>query len=109
MHDVGKILAVLAVIALTATTPAAPISDSKTAEVTKLKGKIAFSLAGAQGSEIYVINADGTNRMRLTAGNYDVSPSFSPDGKQITYVGWNEPDTSPQIYVMDAMAKMSSG
>ena len=102
MHNFWKMLAVLTVTALTATAPAAPVSASKTAKVTKLEGKIAFSLSGADGSEIYVMNADGTNRTRLTDGKYDGSPNFSPDGKQITYVGWNEPDTTPQIYVMNA-------
>ena len=105
MHNFREILVVLAVIALTATAHAAPVLASKTANVTKLDGKIAFSLQGADGSEIYVINADGTNQTRLTNGKYDGSPSFSPDGKQITYVGWNEPDTSPQIYVMNADGK----
>ena len=101
MHNFWKMLAVLTVTALTATMPAASVSASKTANVTQLEGKIAFSLVHNDKSEIYVINADGTNRTRLIGGNYVGSPSLSLDGKQITYVGWNEPDIHPVIYLMD--------
>jgi len=45
---------------------------------TELEGKIAFSSA----ENIYIINPDGTNEIRLTEG---VLLAWSPDGKKIAY------------------------
>jgi len=50
----------------------------------------------ATGSDIITINADGSGSTRLAAG---LDPSWSPDGKQIAFTSWNEPQG---IYVMNA-------
>lgn len=36
--------------------------------------------------DIFRINADGTNNMRLTSNNISFSPELSPDGKKIAYI-----------------------
>jgi Tol biopolymer transport system component/DNA-binding winged helix-turn-helix (wHTH) protein len=47
---------------------------------------IAFTSRGDGNSEIYVMNADGTNLSRLTRNLADdVSPRFSPDGNRIIF------------------------
>jgi Tol biopolymer transport system component len=48
--------------------------------------KIAFHAHGSGGREIYLMNADGSNRVRLTNNNIDDrNPAFSPDGSRIVY------------------------
>nr|QNO45895.1 Tol-Pal system protein TolB [Methanosarcinales archaeon ANME-2c ERB4]QNO53496.1 Tol-Pal system protein TolB [Methanosarcinales archaeon ANME-1 ERB6] len=52
--------------------------------------------------EIYVMDPDGSNLVRLTYDPYytDYVPSWSPDGKRIVFV--SECDGDREIYVMDA-------
>ncbi|MCB0167289.1 MAG: PD40 domain-containing protein [Anaerolineae bacterium] len=52
--------------------------------------------------EIYVMDADGSNKMRLTDdnGQEDYGPTWSPDGQKIAF-GTNR-DGNREIYVMDA-------
>jgi Tol biopolymer transport system component len=69
------------------------------------------SLPTATGSELYVMNADGSAVKRITSnGYYEVSQTWAPDGRRIAFVG--TPDAAPndslrvwaekrQIYVMD--------
>lgn len=60
------------------------------------------------GTAIYVINADGTGRNRLSpTPGFDVNASWSPDGTKIIYariVGVRQPGTSPatEIRIMNA-------
>jgi Tol biopolymer transport system component len=63
--------------------------------------KIAFSSERDGNVEIYVMNADGTNQVRLTSnGAIDERPSWSPDGTKITF--WSNRDGNREIYVMNA-------
>jgi len=48
--------------------------------------RIAFGSARDGNYEIYIMNADGTNQIRLTDHPaYDMSPGWSPDGKHIIF------------------------
>ena len=54
-----------------------------------------------EDSEIYVMNADGTERRRLTNNSsYDGSPSWSSDGRKIAFD--SDRDGNYEIYVMNA-------
>jgi Tol biopolymer transport system component len=70
--------------------------------------KIAFTSTrqGDTWSQIYVINADGTNPTRLTGfdttdDNHNQQPSWSPDGREIAFVSQRD-DGFGEIYVMNA-------
>ena len=52
-------------------------------------------------SEIYVIDADGSNRTRLTENTeHDSSPSWSHDGSKIAF--HTDRDSNLEVYVMNA-------
>ena len=56
---------------------------------------------GRPTSEIYVMDADGSNPQRLTKNRvHDRFPSWSPDGERIVFV--SDRDGNWEIYVMDA-------
>lgn len=72
--------------------------------------KIAFVSNRNKGYfQIWVMDADGGNPVRLTNGVRDVKPDWSPDGKKIAYGGILHPkdlDNSPHvIFVTDADGK----
>ena len=54
--------------------------------------------------DIYVIDADGSNEIRLTSSpGFDMRPSWSPDGSKIAFMSFNSiTDSDNDIYVMDA-------
>jgi TolB protein len=52
--------------------------------------------------EIYVMDYDGANPVRLTNnGARDVDPAWSPDGSQIVFASTRD-DPEPELYVMDS-------
>lgn len=62
--------------------------------------KIAFD-SGGQGSNIFVINADGTDLEQLTkAAGRNIRPDWSPDGQRIAFA--KGPIGNEEIYVMNA-------
>jgi Tol biopolymer transport system component len=64
-------------------------------------GKLVFTSGPPDNTDIYVVDADGSNRIRLTdhvAREY--RPAWSPDGKRIAFVSDRGGD--PEIYVMKA-------
>ena len=77
----------------------------KTAFASHHKAQITFTSTRDGNTEIYVMDADGNNQVRLTNHpEHDYQPSWSPDGGKIAFVsvrnGGNE-----QIYVMDSNGK----
>ncbi len=53
-------------------------------------GKIAFTSDRDGNQEIYLMNADGSNQVRLTNNpGTDSFPAFSPDGRRIAFVSQN--------------------
>ncbi len=64
--------------------------------------RIAYSLASAESTQIWVAQADGSGARQLTDTPYfiNTSPSWAPDGKRIAFV--SNQGGSPQIYVMNA-------
>ena len=69
------------------------------------KAQIAFSSTRDGNLEIYVMDADGNNQIRLTNHpEVDYQPSWSPDGARIAFVS-NRNGGNEQIYVMDSNGK----
>ncbi|HEX9897500.1 MAG TPA: trypsin-like peptidase domain-containing protein [Dehalococcoidales bacterium] len=63
--------------------------------------KIVFQSWENDTAEIYVMDVDGGNLIRLTNNSaYDDFPSWSPDGTKIVFV--SDRDGNYEIYVMDA-------
>jgi TolB protein len=64
--------------------------------------RIAYSLAGADSTQIWVAQADGTGAKQLTDTPYfiNTSPSWAPDSKRIAFV--SNQGGSPQIYTMNS-------
>ncbi|MCB8965831.1 MAG: PD40 domain-containing protein [Ardenticatenaceae bacterium] len=74
-----------------------------TASATNLvgQGRILFVSGSYSNQEIYVIEADGTNRQRLTNNLFaDDEPVWSPDGRHIAFV--SNRTGNQDIFVMDA-------
>lgn len=69
--------------------------------------KIAFT-SNQGGNEIYVMDADGTDRERLTNNAArDARPAFSPDGERIAFT--SNRDGDDEIYAMDATDQDGDG
>ena len=66
-----------------------------------LEGKIVFVSGIGTDTEIYSMNANGSNSTRLTNNEFvDEGPRWSPDGSKITFV--SSRDGNSEIYVMNA-------
>src|SRR5262245_3660417 len=65
--------------------------------------RIAFTSDRDDDPEIYVMNADGTNPIRLTtAKGRDAHPYFSKDGKRILFQSPRANGSDTNIYIMNA-------
>jgi len=77
------------------------------APLPRITGRLAFVTERDGNSEIYAVNADGTDPVRLTTNTAaDEGPAWSPDGKRIAFVSnrdsGGEPLGGSNIYTMDA-------
>jgi Tol biopolymer transport system component len=88
----------------TATLIPPTLRPSQTLVPNREDGRIAYTscLSDDHNScEIYVMNTDGSEPLRLTDNNVeDRSPEWSPDGSMIVFVSWI-PDRGGEIFVMD--------
>ena len=65
-------------------------------------GKIAF-LSHREGyNDVWIMNADGSDSVNLTQGQYCASPIWSPDGTKIAYLDVGADYSGRDIWVMDA-------
>ena len=83
-------------------------------EATENSTRIAVSVLDQEHGGIYVLNAGGSEKekQRLTKGNFDILPRWSPDGKQIAFLAMRKQDHELAaehdlafhwfLYVMDA-------
>ncbi|MEX0719129.1 MAG: hypothetical protein WD059_00590 [Balneolaceae bacterium] len=60
-----------------------------------------YVTGGAEGPEIFSMNADGTGAKQLTSNGENYLPKFSPDGNKIIYEHWPE-GLSKSIRMMDS-------
>ena len=83
------------------------LSEKAEATFPGKNGRIAYAGwnrgEGLKGFEIYTINPDGSGKRQLTHNNTgDFYPAYSPDGKQILYVGKDGPKGDLEIYTINA-------
>jgi len=80
---------------------AAPVANAMGGVYSPDGGRIAFTVSDRGDSDVWVMDADGTDARRLTRDPaLDLSPSWSPDGKRLAFV--SDRAGTPQLYVMDA-------
>ena len=71
-------------------------------------GKISFTSTRDGDNEIYTMNADGTDQVRLTNNAaQDTDSAYSPDGTRIAFASTR--DGNSEIYVMDAVDRNGDG
>lgn len=77
-----------------------PKTDTTPSTLENVGGKIVFVSEREGNPQIYTMNADGTNQIRITTNKfYEIMPVFSPDGSKIAFV--SDRDGNPEIYVMN--------
>jgi Tol biopolymer transport system component len=83
-------------------TQAARAGISQPVSTAVANGKIAFTSDRDGNREIYLMNADGTNQVRITNNLVvDACPTWSPDGRKIAFVS-QEQNGSFAIFMMNA-------
>jgi tricorn protease-like protein len=69
-----------------------------------VKDLITFDMGGSFMHDIYTVNVDGSNLLKITSGDNAQGQSFSPDGEWITYTAYtdvaNRDTSSCEIYIM---------
>lgn len=65
--------------------------------------KIAYAAERNRPINLYVIDVDGKNDVKLTNTQWiDASPAWSPDGKKIAFFSNRDDGTRHQLYIIDA-------
>jgi TolB protein len=70
--------------------------------------RIAFTTFRSGAQEVWVMNADGSNEVKLTttpAGGGSLNPAWSPDGRLIAFArveGYNTPGYTADIWLINA-------
>lgn len=78
-----------------------PKADTTPTTLESVAGKIVFVSEREGNPQIYTMNSDGSNQIRITNNKaYEIMPVFSPDGSKIAFV--SDRDGNPEIYVMNA-------
>ena len=67
-------------------------------------GKIAFVSDREGHRDVWIMNADGSDPIKLTKGQNCAGPAWSPDGTKIAYIGdvFDDDQYGGEIWVMDA-------
>lgn len=91
--DVSNLPVVIERVESPAAAPAAMPPAPPAPPAPRLAGKIVFQTA--TGSDIYLVNADGSGLRRLADG---LDPVLSPDGQQVAFARWTAPHG---IFVLD--------
>jgi Tol biopolymer transport system component len=75
-------------------------------DVSRLKGRIAFSAGPPHAEDVYIVAANGSGLVQLTHdGVSEFDPSWSPDGDRIAYRHQPGDDDTTEIYVAAADGK----
>ena len=65
-------------------------------------GKIAFISDREGHNDVWIMNADGSDPVNLTQGQYCTSPAWSPDGTKIAYIDVGASYSGSDVWVIDA-------
>ena len=76
----------------------------KMVDVSKKGAQVAYTAWDSEDYDkvmLYVVDADGTNRHRISDDDYCASFAFSPDGKKIAYLVVQDDDEPGKLYISD--------
>lgn len=65
--------------------------------------RLVFTRRVGDGKQLWVSDFDGRNASRLTTGELDLLPSWSPDGRQVLYTSYRS--GSPMLHLVDVASR----
>jgi len=100
-----SIPALVAVVLVAAAALLVP-SDAEAQTAPSVNGRVVFASDADGDWDIWTMNADGTDRVKLTndgtEGPHDAQPTWSPDGTRIVFQSTRGPGEDGDVYVMNA-------